>query len=295
MGKYENKKSTSIKIPLRGNRTPAELQDMITQALAELEKRPFELYTNCHLYVTPVAQSDGQNRDTIEIKEPYDCAADNFDAKKKLAFSRYWWQQHSCLISTLFLWPGVKLFILGANEWSFENEWPVKRTEVVPYYLHSDGDANTPSGNGALSHDQPGSEPPDKFTYDPRDPVMSVMDIDAQAMPRDQKPLDGRRDVLVYQTEEFRLPARFVGPVELELWAASDAPDTDWTAKLNLVTRDGMAVNLTYGIMRARYREGYDEERLLDPEVPCGFLLLRPAAILARWWHRSWPLFGVHG
>jgi hypothetical protein len=79
MAKYGNKKSTSIRIPLRGNRTPAELQDMITQALAELETRPFELYTNCYLYVTPVAPSDGQTLDTIEIKEPYDCAADELD------------------------------------------------------------------------------------------------------------------------------------------------------------------------------------------------------------------------
>ena len=79
MAKYEKKKSTSIRIPLRGNRTPAELQDMITQALAELENRPFELYTNCNLYVTPVAKNDGQNLDTIEIKEPYHCAADELD------------------------------------------------------------------------------------------------------------------------------------------------------------------------------------------------------------------------
>jgi putative CocE/NonD family hydrolase len=92
---------------------------------------------------------------------------------------------------------GVKLFILGANEWTFENEWPVKRAETVPYYLHSDGSANTPFGDGSLSHDQPSSERPDQYSYDPHDPVMSVMDIDAQPMPRDQSPLDGRQDVVV--------------------------------------------------------------------------------------------------
>ncbi len=97
---------------------------------------------------------------------------------------------------------------------------------------------------------------------------MSVMDTDAQAMPRDQRPLDGRQDVLVYQTAPFGSPTRFVGPVELELWAASDALDTDWTAKLVLVDVDGLAVNLTYGIMRARYRSGYEQEILLDPDVP---------------------------
>ncbi|MDA1279735.1 MAG: CocE/NonD family hydrolase [Chloroflexi bacterium] len=164
--------------------------------------------------------------------------------------------------------PGVKLFVLGANEWVFENEWPLKHAEYVPFYLSSRGGANTPSGDGVLSHDLPASESPDRYSYDPRDPVMSVMDIDAQAMPRDQKLLDGRQDILVYKTKEFEKQTRFIGPVELELWTATDALDTDWTAKLVLITREGLAVNLTYGIMRARYREGFDREVLLDPGVP---------------------------
>jgi putative CocE/NonD family hydrolase len=176
--------------------------------------------------------------------------------------------------------PGVKLFILGANEWTFENEWPIKRAETVPIYLHSDGLANTPYGDGSLSYYQPTGETPDTYSYDPSDPVMSVMDIDAQAMPRDQKPLNGRKDVLVYQTEPFESPTRFVGPVELELWAASDAIDTDWTAKLILVEESGLAVNLTYGIMRARYRSGFDHEEFLDPDVPNKFTIkLNPVGI----------------
>ena len=176
--------------------------------------------------------------------------------------------------------PGVKLFILGANEWTFENEWPLNRAETVPYYLHSKGSANTPHGDGSLSIDQPSSENPDTYSYDPRDPVMSVMDIDAQAMPRDQKPLDSRIDVLVYQTEPFKSPTRFIGPVTLELWATSDAFDTDWTAKLVVVEKSGLAVNLTYGIMRARYRDGFDEEILLEPNTPYKYTIkLNPVGI----------------
>jgi putative CocE/NonD family hydrolase len=93
---------------------------------------------------------------------------------------------------------------------------------------------------------------------------MSVMDIDAQPMPRDQSPLDGRQDVVVYQTAPFESPTR----VELELWAASDAVGTDWTAKLVLLDEKWMAMNLTYGIMKARFRSGFDQEELLDPDVP---------------------------
>jgi putative CocE/NonD family hydrolase len=176
--------------------------------------------------------------------------------------------------------PPVKLFILGANEWTYEHEWPLERAETVPFYLHSTGSANTPFGNGSLSHDEPGSEQPDRYSYDPHDPVMSVMDIDAQPMPRNQRPLDGRQDVLVYQTDVFDSPARFVGPVVLELWAASDAVDTDWTAKLVLVNEDRLAVNLTYGIMRARYRNGFDGEELLEPGMPTKYTIrLNPVGI----------------
>ena len=109
---------------------------------------------------------------------------------------------------------------------------------------------------------------------------MSVMDIDAQPMPRDQKPLDGRQDVLVYQTEPFEKPTRFIGPVDFELWAASDALDTDWTAKLVVVEPSGLAVNLTYGIMRARYRDGFDKEKLLDPDVTNKYVIhMNPVGI----------------
>ena len=109
---------------------------------------------------------------------------------------------------------------------------------------------------------------------------MSVMDIDAQPMPRDQSPLDGRQDVVVYQTAPFESPTRFVGPVELELWSASDALDTDWTAKLVLVDDKGVAVNLTYGIIRARFRSGFDQEELLDPDVPTKYTIkMNPVGI----------------
>jgi hypothetical protein len=176
--------------------------------------------------------------------------------------------------------PGVKLFILGANKWTFENEWPIKRAKSIPLYLHSDGTANTPFGNGSLSHDAPAGENPDSYSYDPRDPVMSVMDIDAQPMPRDQRVLDGRQDVLVYQTAPFESPTRFIGPSELELWAASDALDTDWTAKLVIVKESGLAINLTYGIMRARFRTGFDQEVLLNPHVPNKYTIkLNPIGI----------------
>ena len=59
-----------------------------------------------------------------------------------------------------------------------------------------------------------------------------------------------------------------IGPVVCHLWAASDAPDTDFAAKLIEVGSDGLAQNLCYGIMRARFRKGFDKQVLLDGGNP---------------------------
>ena len=80
MARKRTKKPPSIRIKLEGHRTLAELRDMLIQAIAELEERPFELYNNCNLYVTPVVPDGGKHLDTIEINAPYSCAADEHGA-----------------------------------------------------------------------------------------------------------------------------------------------------------------------------------------------------------------------
>jgi X-Pro dipeptidyl-peptidase C-terminal non-catalytic domain len=67
--------------------------------------------------------------------------------------------------------PPLDLFIMGKNEWTKENEWPLKRTKWTPYYLHSEGTANTSAGDGTLDTIAPAAEPADTFTYDPGDPT----------------------------------------------------------------------------------------------------------------------------
>ena len=184
--------------------------------------------------------------------------------------------------------PPVKLFIMGENRWRFEHEWPLARTQYTEFFLHSDGSANTVRGDGMLSVSEPGDEPPDVYDYDPKDPVMSLMGIDAQAAPRDQSPLNGREDILVYQTPPLQEDIEVTGPVTLKLWGASSAPDTDFTAKLIDVHPNGLAVNLTYGIMRARYRNGYENPSLIEPGQPYEYHhpTSNPTGILFRRGHR---------
>jgi len=164
--------------------------------------------------------------------------------------------------------PPVKLFVMGENRWRFEESWPPPGTQSVDFFLRSGGSANTVWGDGELSVHEPKDERPDEYDYDPRDPVMSLMDASAQAAPRDQSPLNGRDDILVYATPPLSSPLTVIGPVELKLWVGSTAPDTDFTAKLIDVHPSGQAVNLSYGILRASYRDGYDEPKLMQSTTP---------------------------
>src|SRR5687768_6260991 len=70
--------------------------------------------------------------------------------------------------------PPVKLFLMGRNEWVLENEYPLARTDYRPLYFASSGNANTGRGDGRLTWNKPSVSAPDRFRYDPNDPVPSV-------------------------------------------------------------------------------------------------------------------------
>jgi putative CocE/NonD family hydrolase len=164
--------------------------------------------------------------------------------------------------------PPVRLFIMGANVWRSEGEWPLARTQYTKFYLHSQGRANSLYGDGQLSRTPPKEELPDAFTYDPEDPVPT---LGGQSMfadntgPKDRRPVERRDDVLVYSTDPLAEDLEVTGPVALTLFAASDAPDTDFTATLVDVHPGGKAIHLCEGIARARFRESYETPKLIQP------------------------------
>jgi len=162
-------------------------------------------------------------------------------------------------------WPPVQVFVMGDNAWRAENEWPLARTDYTDFYLHSGGGANTVVGDGVLTRQPPGDERPDAYAYDPRDPVMTLYTSGGQHAPMDQRPLEGRQDVLVYATPPLETPVEVTGPIEVRLWAASSARDTDFVAKLIDVWPDGFAQELCHGIVRARYRESFDTPSTIEP------------------------------
>ena len=207
--------------------------------------------------------------------------------------------------------------------WRSEPDWPLPGTSFTPYYIH---------GDSSLSAETPSSEEPSQstFTFDPRDPVPTVgggisaffgiLDAgsyDQRGRPdtygfhgfKDTLALSSRGDVLAFQTPPLEEDTEVTGPIEMRLWASSSAVDTDFTAKLIDVFPshsdypDGLAMNITDSIIRARYRNGWEKAEMMEPGKPYEFVFqLYPTSNIFQQGHRirldisssNWPRFDVN-
>lgn len=153
--------------------------------------------------------------------------------------------------------PKVRIFVMGENRWRDENEWPLARTQYTPFYLYSDGKANTAHGDGVLDEHQKVSKySHDRFIYDPAAPVPSAGGamLSERAGIQKQNTIEMRDDVLVYTTAALQEDIEVTGSLKVLLHVSTDAPSTDFTAKLVDVHPDGSAYNLSDGILRQHYK-----------------------------------------
>lgn len=164
--------------------------------------------------------------------------------------------------------PPVRLFVMGSDRWRDEQEWPLARARPSDLFLDSRGSANTAQGDGALEWKPDRGGAPDRFVYDPWDPVPCGASEGYSRTPANPRLSEKRRDILVYTSATLAEPLEVTGPVALTLWAASSARDTDFTAKLLDVQPDRAERTLTDGILRARYRRGKAAPELLVPGQP---------------------------
>ena len=231
--------------------------------------------------------------------------------------------------------PPVNLFVMGGGsgrknsqqrldhggQWRSEQEWPLARALNTPFYLQP---------GGGLAPERPGgSNPPDKYLFDPEHPVPTIGGNISSGQPVmaaggfDQReseeffgsgqpylPLASRPDVLVFQTSPLADDVELTGPVTVQLWISSSAVDTDFTAKLIDVYPpsadypEGYALNLTDGILRVKFRDSWERTELMTPgevyQVEVGLL---PISNLFVKGHRirldisssNFPRFDVNG
>lgn len=164
----------------------------------------------------------------------------------------------------------IRIFVMRANQWRDAYEWPLARTRWTPYYLNSGGRANSLRGDGTLGTAAPPAKTPrDVFHYDPANPVPTVggqTEFPAdQRGPQDRRPVQQREDVLIYSSEPLTHKLEVTGPIEVKLYAASSAVDTDFTAILTEVLADGTAVHISEGIRRASFRESLEHPSPIEP------------------------------
>jgi putative CocE/NonD family hydrolase len=169
--------------------------------------------------------------------------------------------------------PRVKVFLMGANRWISLEDWPPPGTTRKRWYLHSNGSANMRTGDGRLAEEAPVQSATDGFFYDPADPVPTrggqLWGGESEHLgPVDQRPLLDRPDVLYYRSEKLERSLTVAGNIELELFAASSAEDTDFTAKLCVEESSGSIIALTLGALRCRYRNSWSDPEALTPGVP---------------------------
>jgi putative CocE/NonD family hydrolase len=163
--------------------------------------------------------------------------------------------------------PPVRIFVMGSNRWREEDDWPLARARETMWYLRA---------GGGLAAAAPADEPPDTYVYDPADPAPTMggqTSLPARMMkmnsgPLDQARLEARPDVLVYTSDPVEEPLEVTGPLAFVLHAATTATDTDFVVKLTDVHPDGTSIILAEGVLRARFRQGFEREVLVEPDRP---------------------------
>ncbi len=215
-------------------------------------------------------------------------------------------------------YPG---FVNHGGYWRSEPDWPLPSTEFTPFYLQ---------GDGSLSPEKPATDAPlasTQYVFNPRDPVPTIGGgisaaetiiragaYDQRGRPdffgcKDELPLSLRNDVLAFETPPLTDALEVTGPIEMHLWASSSAVDTDFTAKIvdvfpaSDLHPEGLAINITDSIIRARYRNGWEKPELMTPGEAYEFVFqLYPTSNVFQKGHRlrldisssNWPRFDVN-
>ncbi len=142
----------------------------------------------------------------------------------------------------------VRVFIMGANRWREFDRWP-PASQPLRLYLHGNGAAKT---GRLLTAQAPADNPPDTYIYDPADPTPNLggPKLADGAGIVDNRPLERRRDVLVFSSIPLRADVEFAGPVQLELYVKSNLATADFFGRLCVVDRAGRSLNICDGNFR---------------------------------------------
>jgi putative CocE/NonD family hydrolase len=182
--------------------------------------------------------------------------------------------------------PKAVTFEAGANQWRKWDEWPPK-SGMAERSLYM-------ASNGALAFDPPVETAPDaadEYVSDPAHPVpYRHPPIPPTYLPggsgwttwlvEDQRFLDGRPDVLVWQTEPLAGDVAFAGRVTAHLFASTSGTDSDWIVKLidvypesvpGDVKMSGYQLMVSNEVLRGRYRTSGERPEPVPANAVVGY------------------------
>jgi predicted acyl esterase len=161
--------------------------------------------------------------------------------------------------------PTVRYFVMGAlgetdapgNTWRSAAGFPPPARETA-YYLRDGGKLSEAAPTLASS----------KTTYriDPAHPAPIV----GRGFPgaRDARDYETHPDVRTFTTAVLTEPVEWTGLVHAEVFASSTAPDTDFIVRVSDVYPDGRSILLIDMVRRARFRDGFEQEKPLTSGEP---------------------------
>ncbi|MBI3792331.1 MAG: CocE/NonD family hydrolase [Gemmatimonadetes bacterium] len=164
--------------------------------------------------------------------------------------------------------PVATVFDAGTNQWRTFDAWPPRAAAVRKLYLREHGTLAFEPGTAASGFTRFTSDPASPVPYRPR-PIPSYVEWETWLV-RDQRFVDGRPDVLTWQSASLERDLVIAGGVVARLFASTTGTDADWVVKLIDVYPDsgvdrapmrGYELMIASDILRGRYREGFDVAR----------------------------------
>jgi putative CocE/NonD family hydrolase len=176
----------------------------------------------------------------------------------------------------------VEYFTIGTNRWQRSSAWPPPGMRPTPFYLRAGGVLAT-----AAPH---GGEEPERFRYDPANPVPETIGLNCWALCGqlgDRREIEERADVVSYTTAPLEANCELTGPIKAVLHAASSAVDTDFTVTLVDVFEDGTANQIQDGIIRTSHRsDPYRPSPIMPGEIYAYSIDLAATSYLVKAGHR---------
>lgn len=180
--------------------------------------------------------------------------------------------------------PEAWLFDAGTNTWRTFDKWPPANAQHKRLYFQASGALSFDAPKAAAGNDQFTSDPTHPVPYRPR-PIELTYGRGSRWRrweTEDQRFVDGRPDVLTWQTAPLTEDVTVAGNVVAHLFASTTGSDADWVVKLIDVYPDtvpsrpemqGYELMVTGEIMRGRYRKSFERPAAIPPNTVQAFMV----------------------